>query len=228
MIKPVVFDAYGTLLDVAAAARNLAHSEACPELEHIWAMLAATWRDKQLSYTWLHNSMGIYRSFWDLTQDALDYALEKHGLPLTLRQPLLDLYFALPTFPEAKPVLRSVKAAGHPTAILSNGSPDMLAAAAEAGDFTDLLDAILTVESVKTFKPKPATYQLACTHFNVDPGDVTFVSSNGWDISGAAQFGFQTYWVNRADDPVDRLPAIPQRIGQDLTDLLDHLGVKDA
>ncbi|MEO1562310.1 MAG: haloacid dehalogenase type II [Pseudomonadota bacterium] len=228
MTKPVVFDAYGTLLDVTAAARQLAQSGAYPELEPVWPALAATWRDKQLAYTWLLNSMGLYRSFWDITQNALDYAIEKHDLSSSLRLPLLDLYFALPAYPEALDVVGAIRAAGHPTAILSNGSPDMLAAAAEAGGFTDILDALLTVDAVKTFKPKPATYQLACTRFNVDPDAITFVSSNGWDIAGAAQFGFKTYWVNRAGDPVDRLPSKPDQIGSDLTNLLTYLDISNA
>ena len=228
MTKPVVFDAYGTLLDVASAARDLAQSGDHPALEPIWPALAATWRDKQLAYTWLLNSMGLYRSFWNITQDALDYTIEKHGLSSTLRQPLLDLYFALPAFPDAFGVVSAIKASGHPTAILSNGSPDMLTAAAEAGGFTEILDALLTLDTVKTFKPKPATYQLACTRFNVDPDAITFVSSNGWDIAGAAQFGFKTYWVNRAGDPIDRLPSKPDQIGSDLTNLLTYLDISNA
>ncbi|MEM9715593.1 MAG: haloacid dehalogenase type II [Pseudomonadota bacterium] len=228
MTKPVIFDAYGTLLDVASAARQLAQSDDHPALEPIWADLATTWRDKQLAYTWLMNSMGLYRSFWEITKDALDYAVEKHNQSSELRQPLLDLYFELPAFSEAYDVVARIKAARHPTAILSNGSPDMLSAAAMAGGFTEVLDALLSVENVKTFKPKPATYQLVCAHFNVDPNTVTFVSSNGWDIAGAAQFGFNTYWVNRANDPVDRLPSGPDAMGSDLTNLLTYLDISDA
>ncbi|MEO0344051.1 MAG: haloacid dehalogenase type II [Pseudomonadota bacterium] len=228
MTRPVVFDAYGTLLDVAAAARALAQSGQFPALESVWGPLATTWRDKQLAYTWLMNSMGLYKSFWDITQDALDYALEKHALPDKLRQPLLDLYFTLPAFAEAKQVVRQIQSAGHPTAILSNGAPKMLKAAADAGGFSDLLDAVISVEPSQMFKPKPQIYQLAVDQFSATRGDITFVSSNGWDIAGAAQFGFKTYWVNRAGDPVDRLPSKPDAIGTDLTDLLTYLGISDA
>ena len=228
MTKLVVFDAYGTLLDVASAARQLAHSGAHPVLEPVWAELAATWRDKQLSYTWLMNSMGRYESFWDITQNALDFALEKHDLPQEIRRPLLDLYFELPAFPEAHSVVRTLKDTGYTTAILSNGSPDMLSAAAMAGGFDDLLDALISVEPLKMFKPKPEVYQMAVDHFSMPAEGVTFVSSNGWDIAGAAEFGFKTYWVNRASDPVDRLPSKPDHIGSDLTNLLTYLGTSHA
>jgi len=228
MTKPVVFDAYGTLLDVAAAARALAQSGEHPELTDVWVALATTWRDKQLAYTWLMNSMHLYQSFWDITENALDYALEKHDLPAHLRKPLLDLYFALPAFPEAYQVVARIKDAGHPTAILSNGSPDMLSAAAKAGGFTDLLDALISVDPLKMFKPKPDIYQMAVDQFGVTPAAITFVSSNGWDIAGASQFGFKTYWVNRAGDPVDRLPSKPDQIGSDLANLLTYLDIPRA
>ena len=228
MTKPVVFDAYGTLLDVAAAARALAYSGEHPALKDIWADLANIWRDKQLAYTWLRNSMDAYRPFYDITHDALTFALEKHNLSFDLLGPLMDMYNRLPAYPEAMAVLQTVKAAGHPTAILSNGNYDMVHEAATAGGLSAHLDAILSVHPLKVFKPDQRVYQLACDAFNCQPDDVTFVSSNGWDIAGAAHFGFNTYWVNRSGDPVDQLPAKPHRIGSDLNDLLNHLGIKNA
>lgn len=213
-----VFDAYGTLFDVNAAAR-----EASLEPEHFaladhWPTVAANWRRKQLEYTWLRAVADQYCDFWQVTQDGLDWALEAADIltPAT-RQRLLDLYWELSAYPEVLGVLKALKSNGSRTAILSNGSPAMLEAAVQSSGLTDVLDATLSVEDVSVFKPHRAVYDLVGGHFKCAPTDVVFVSSNGWDAAGAAGYGFHTVWVNRAGDPLDRLYATPDHIHTDLS-----------
>lgn len=213
-----MFDAYGTLFDVNAAARLAASEPAHSALASHWPQVAAHWRAKQLEYTWLRAVAGRHCDFWQVTQDGLDWALEAAGLddPAT-RTRLLDLYWELPAYPEVGAMLATLKSRGAKTAILSNGSPDMLNAAVKSAQIGDALDAVLSVESVGVFKPHASVYDLVGTHFGCEKSDVLFVSSNGWDAAGAAGYGFTTAWVNRAHAPTDRLYAIPTHILPDLT-----------
>lgn len=208
-----VFDAYGTLFDVDGAAREAAQSD--PGLTGIWPALSFDWRRKQLEYSWMRLATGEHADFWQVTSDALDWAAERHGVTDTRR--LLDLYRRLPAYPEVPAVLTALKARGQ-TAIFSNGSPQMLADAVGTAGIT--LDALLSVETAGRFKPAAEAYRVVTDHFACAPGDITFASSNGWDIYGAAAFGFATAWVNRGGLPVDRLPHRPGRILSDLTGLL--------
>ena len=213
-----VFDAYGTLFDVSAAARAAAEEPGRDALAECWQSLSAHWRTKQLQYTWLRAVTGDHADFWAVTQDGLDWAMEAVGLDdPDLRVRLLDLYRELSAYPEVPAMLRTLKEAGHPTAILSNGSPEMLDSAVHSAGIGDLLDAVLSVESVGVFKPSPLVYDLVGGHFGSAKSDVLFVSSNGWDASCAAAYGFRTVWVNRAGEPVDRLPGRPDRVLSDLT-----------
>ncbi|MDC0738763.1 haloacid dehalogenase type II [Cognatishimia sp. SS12] len=211
-ITTCVFDAYGTLFDVTAAARRAAEEPQHAMLAAHWPKLATDWRAKQLQYSWLRAVSGEYCDFWRVTEDALDWALEASGLleDGALRARLLQLYWELDAYPEARALLQALKAAGLKTAILSNGSPRMLQAAVDSADIASLLDAQLSVESVGNFKPDRAVYQLVLDHFDVAADSVLFVSSNGWDVAGASGFGFQTVWVNRSGEPMDRLPHTPQ------------------
>ncbi len=228
-IRACVFDAYGTLFDVAAAARACAAEPGREALAARWSDLAATWRDKQLQYTWLRALADAHVDFWTVTQDALDYALEAHELTdAGLRDRLLQLYFELEAFPEVPDMLRRLKDAGKSLAILSNGEPKMLAAAAKSAGIADLLDDILSVESVGVFKPHPSVYALVEPRFGVGRDEVAFVSSNGWDACSAAAFGFRTFWVNRRREPVDRLAARPHEILSDLAALPERLAEVDA
>jgi 2-haloacid dehalogenase len=212
-----VFDAYGTLFDVAAAARKAAAEPGREALAGAWPLLADTWRAKQLQYTWIRAIAGEHADFWQVTQEALDFALEAHSLNgKGLRDRLLQLYWELEAYPDAQDILTALKAAGMRTAILSNGSPDMLQAAVEHAGIDDRLDAILSVESVGVFKPNRAVYDLVGQRFGVAPSEVAFVSSNGWDAAAAAGYGFHSVWVNRAGDPVDRLPWKPAEVFKDL------------
>lgn len=212
-VRVCVFDAYGTLFDVAAAARHLSG-----ELGDSWEPLAETWRTKQLQYTWLRSLMGRYADFHTVTRDALDYALASVGRngDEALAGRLMALYERLDAYPEVPGLLHALKAAGKQTAILSNGSPGMLRSAVDAAGIGDLLDDLLSVDTLQVYKPHPDVYALATSRFGVVPAEVAFFSSNGWDAAGAAAFGFRVVWVNRFGQAVERLPARPE---VELTDL---------
>lgn len=221
-VTTCVFDAYGTLFDVAAAARVAAAQPGQGKLAEVWPRLAADWRSKQLQYTWLRAVMGDHTSFWQVTQDGLDWAMEASGLDdPTLRETLLALYWELPAYAEVPRMLATLKAEGFQTAILSNGSPDMLEGAVDFAGVGGWLDAILSVEDVGIFKPARVVYDMVGTQFGTRPDEVLFVSSNGWDAAAAAGYGFRTAWVNRAGEPMDRLPAKPAHVLSDLTTIPD-------
>ena len=222
-ITTCIFDAYGTLFDVAAAARQAASEPEFPHLQDSWAELANHWRLKQLQYPWLRAITNAHADFWDVTQDGLDWAMEAAGLAAdaALRQRLLDLYWQLQAYPEVPAMLNTLKSAGMNTAILSNGSPAMLHGAVQSAGLGDVLDGVLSVESVGIFKPDARVYDLVGARFNCAREEVLFVSSNGWDAAGASGYGFVTAWVNRAGEPVDRLPWKPAHILPDLTTIPD-------
>ena len=222
-ITTCVFDAYGTLFDVAAAARQAAAEPEFPALAELWPALARDWRLKQLQYTWLRAVAQAHDDFWQVTQDGLDWALEAHGLDgdAALRQRLLDLYWELQAYPEVPEMLARLKSAGMQTAILSNGSPAMLRGAVQSAGIGAVLDDVLSVESVGVFKPAARVYDLVGARFGCPPEAVLFVSSNGWDAAAAAGYGFVSAWVNRAGEPVDRLPWRPAHLLRDLTGIPD-------
>ena len=226
-ITTCIFDAYGTLFDVAAAARVAASEPGQGHWAEKWPALAADWRAKQLQYTWLRAITGDHCDFWQVTQEGLDWAMEHQGLSdkPELRERLLALYWELQAYPEVPEMLGALQAAGLNTAILSNGSPDMLNGAVQSAGLEELLHDVLSVESVGIFKPARQVYDLVGKRFDCAPEQVLFVSSNGWDAAGAAGYGFRTVWVNRAGDPVDRLPATPHDILSDLTDIPKLAGV---
>lgn len=226
-ITTCVFDAYGTLFDVGAAARIAAEEPGRDALAAKWTQVAEIWRNKQLQYSWLRAITGEHVEFWQVTQDGLDFAMEATGLgdDLELRERLLALYWELRAYKEVPFMLAALKAAGLNTAILSNGSPDMLEGAVQSAGIETMLDAVLSVEDVGVFKPNARVYQMVPDRFGCAPDEVLFVSSNGWDAAGAAGFGFETAWVNRAGDPMDRLPSRPQHILSDLTDIPQLAGV---
>jgi len=225
-IRACVFDAYGTLFDVSAAARIAAAEPGREALAAVWPRLAADWRAKQLQYTWLRAVMGEHTDFWAVTQDGLDWAMEAAGLSdEELRDRLLALYRELQAYPEVPAMLAALKAAGRQTAILSNGSPAMLEAAVASAGIGASLDAVLSVEEVGVFKPDARVYDLVGRHMGVAREEVLFVSSNGWDAAAGAHYGFRTVWVNRAGEPVDRLPA---RAEHEMADLAGIPGLAEA
>jgi len=219
-ISTCIFDAYGTLFDVSAAARRVAESGDFPQFEENWIELANFWRQKQLQYTWLRAITDAHCDFWRVTQDGLDWALAAIGLSAdtALRQQLLDLYWALDAYGEVPEMLECLKREGLNVAILSNGSPKMLDAAVQSAKIGAYLDDVLSVESVGIFKPSSRVYDLVGERFQCEKTEVLFVSSNGWDAAGAAGYGFETVWVNRANEPQDILPWRPNHM---LTNLVD-------
>ena len=226
-ITTCIFDAYGTLFDVAAAARQAAAEPEFPQLQDTWMALANNWRLKQLQYTWLRAVAGAHTDFWEVTQNGLDWALEASGLQgdAALRKRLLDLYWELQAYPEVPAMLQALKAGGMNTAILSNGSPDMLNGAVQSAGIGDVLDDVLSVEDVGVFKPHASVYDLVGKRFGCSKDQVLFVSSNGWDAGCATGYGFTTAWVNRAGEPVDRLPWTPAHILSDLTTIPQIAGL---
>lgn len=226
-IKICVFDAYGTLFDVGAAARIAAGEEGRDALAAKWPEVAEYWRQKQLQYTWLRAVTDNHTDFWSVTKDGLDWALERTGLgeDLELRERLLALYWELQVYKEVPMMLAQLKAAGLQTAILSNGAPDMLDGAVSSAGIETYLDAVLSVEDVGVFKPDAKVYQMVLDRFECTAEEVLFVSSNGWDAAGASGFGFQTVWANRAGEPMDRLFAEPREVVSDLTTIPAIAGV---
>lgn len=215
MISAYVFDAYGTLFDVHAAIarhRAVAGSDA--------DRFSEIWRTKQLEYTWTLTLAGHYADFWTLTERALDFAFARvPSVDRSLRPQLLEAYLTLDAFPEARSALAALKTKGARLAILSNGTPRMLAAAVEAAKIAGQFDAVLSVESVRWYKPRPEVYALATGALGLQPSDIAFVSSNRWDVMGAVSFGFQAYWVNRAGVPDEYRDFSPLQRIDDLTAL---------
>jgi 2-haloacid dehalogenase len=221
-ITTCIFDAYGTLFDVNAAARLAAAEPGRDELAAVWPQVARDWRLKQLQYTWLRAVADQHCDFWQVTQDGLDWAMEAAGLDdPELRERLLSLYWELPAYPEVPDMLADLVGRGLQTAILSNGSPDMLDGAVQSAGLGELLGKNLSVESVGVFKPHASVYDLVEAQYGCARDEVLFVSSNGWDAAGAAGYGFQTAWVNRAGEPMDRLYAKPHHVLSDLTSIPD-------
>jgi 2-haloacid dehalogenase len=198
MVKVVVFDAYGTLLDVNAAMR--AHG---PRLGPNWERLSAEWRAKHTEYSWVRSLVGgQYRDFWQLAQESLAFVAARHGISdADLLRDVLGAYRRLDAYPEVADVLRGLAARGIGRAILSNGEPGMLTDAVEAAGIAELLDDVLSVDAVGVYKPDPRVYTLATTRFGVSAEEIGFVSSNPWDAFGARSFGFRVFWVNRTGQP---------------------------
>jgi len=217
-ISTCIFDAYGTLFDIAAAARHGATEPGREKFAAHWENLARDWRLKQLQYTWLRAVADAHTDFWSVTQDGLDWALEANGLSddADLRERLLSLYWELEAYGEVPAMLAALKAAGLNTAILSNGSPDMLNGAVQSAGVGDVLDDVLSVQDVGVFKPHRSVYQMVLDRFGGDAQNVLFVSSNGWDAAAAAGFGFCCVWVNRSGEPMERLPWQPDQVLPDL------------
>ena len=214
-VRACVFDAYGTLFDFASAAarcRDVLGDTAAP--------LAALWRDKQLQYTWLRSLQGMHVDFWQVTGDALDFSLETLGLgDAALRDRLMNLYRTLDCFPEVPDVLRRLKADGYATAILSNGSPSMLADVVGGAKLGRLIDHVLSVEEAGVFKTHPSVYRLAVDRLAVPASSIAFMSSNAWDAHAASAFGMRVVWCNRYGQRRERLPGAPDREIKTLAEL---------
>ena len=204
-IKACVFDAYGTLFDVHSAVGK--YSE---RLGDVSDQVSSIWRTKQLEYTWLRSLMKKHADFWQVTQDALDYALDLFNVTdKQLRNDLINAYLELECYPEVSDTLAKLKDSGQQIAILSNGSPDMLEAVVKSNGLEDLVQIILSVEMVGIFKPDPTVYQLAVDQLGVTAAEIIFMSSNAWDVVGATAFGLRVAWINRFAQRPERLPFQP-------------------
>ena len=214
-VRAYVFDAYGTLFDVHAAIAR--HREAAgPDADRF----SDIWRVKQLEYAWMLSAAGHYVDFWTLTERALDYALARcPSVDRALRVSLLEAYFKLDAFADARAALKALKGKGLRTAILSNGSPRMLDGAVTAAGIGADLDAVLSVDTIRIYKPQPPVYAMVTDRFKVAPADVAFVSSNRWDVMGAIAFGFRCIWVNRANLPDEYPEFAPAKVVRDLASL---------
>ena len=217
-IKACIFDAYGTLFDVNAACRELSK-----EVGDSWEQLASLWRLRQVEYTWLRNSMDQYIDFWQITSDALDYAMETLDIEnIGLREELLNLYLKLEAYPEVKGLLTKLKQRGLKTAILSNGSMKMLNSAVDNANIREYLDEILSVEECEIYKPSSKVYDLVKIKMQINKENVLFFSSNAWDMHAASNYGFKTIWVNRFNNKLERLPGKPINIVNSL-DKIDEI-----
>ncbi len=220
-IGACVFDAYGTLFDFNAAAARFED-----DLGGKAAELSDIWRMKQLQYTWLRSLMDDYRDFWTVTGEALDFALDAVAIrDETIREKLMNAYLTLDVYSEVPETLQKLKSAGVRTAILSNGSPEMLKTAVEGAGIADWLDASLSVEEVGIYKPHSSVYQLAVDRLGVEAARISFQSSNSWDAVGAAHFGFRVAWCNRFGQPDEQLSAQPDVQIKTLAELPPLLGI---
>lgn len=214
-IEACVFDAYGTLFDYASAAARCRDA-----LGDKADLLTRRWRDKQLQYTWLRTLQGQFADFWRVTGDALDFAMEELGVDdPALRTRLMNLYLELEPFPDVIPTLSVLKSKGLKTAILSNGSPNMLAAIVSNANLGRLLDASLSVDEVGKFKTHPDVYRLAVERLGSSPASIAFVSSNGWDAYAASAFGMRVFWCNRYAQQPERLPGTPDIVVRSLEEI---------
>jgi 2-haloacid dehalogenase len=216
--RAVLFDVYGTLLDVYSV--GLRAEQMFPGQGD---RLARLWRDKQVDYSRLVSMSGRYRPFWQLTRDALRVAAATLGLALESpgEDSLMNEYRHLSAFPENRAVLQALSDRGIPAGVLSNGDPDMLAVAIRSAGLTDLIDPILSVHATRRYKTDPAAYALGPVALGLPASEILFVSSNCWDAIGAAWYGFTTLWVNRQDAPMEQLGIVPTRVGHSLRDVLE-------
>ena len=216
--KAVLFDVYGTLLDVYSV--GLRAEQMFPGAGE---RLARAWRDKQIEYSRLVSMSGRYRPFWQLTRDALQVSAAALGLALDSagEDSLMNEYRHLSAFPENRAVLQALAARGIRAGVLSNGDPEMLAVAIRSAGLTELVDPILSVHATRRYKTDPAAYALGPVALGLPASEILFVSSNCWDAIGAAWYGFTTLWINRADAPMERLGIAPTRVGRSLRDVLE-------
>ena len=214
--KAIVFDAYGTLFDVNSAA------EKCKDkIGNKWENFANFWRTTQLEYTWLRSLMKKHKNFWQITEDSLDKSLETFQIDKSLRNDLLTFYKELSPYPEVKNVLENLKKKSFKLAILSNGTPELLNHLVKSSDLENLFDDIFSVEEVKIYKPDPKVYDIPVNKYKVSKGEITFLSANTWDVSGAGNYGYNSIWVNRNNSVFDKLDYKPKNEVKNLKQLLD-------
>ena len=214
--RAILFDAYGTLFDVNSAA------EKCKDkIGNKWENFANFWRTTQLEYTWLRSLMKKHKNFWQITEDSLDKSMETFQIDKSLRNDLLSLYKELSPYSEVKNVLENLKKKSFKLAILSNGTPELLNHLVKSSNLENLFDDIFSVEEVKIYKPDPKVYDMPVNKYKVSKGEITFLSANTWDVSGAGNYGYNSIWVNRNNSVFDKLDYKPKNEVKNLKQLLD-------
>lgn len=220
-IKACVYDAYGTLFDVHSAVGK--HRSRLGDKADA---VSNVWRAKQLEYTFLRSLMETHADFWQVTRDALEYSFDANDVnDSSLLEDLMEAYLHLESYPEVKATLSLLKEKGIKNVILSNGSPMMLEAAVQNSGIAPFIDRSLSVEDIKIYKPSPRVYQLAVDYLGIERHEISFQSSNAFDVAGSANFGFQVAWINRFGQRKDRLPAGPKAQLKSLAELPQLIGV---
>ena len=215
-IKAIVFDAYGTLFDVNSAA------EKCKgKIGDKWEGFANHWRTTQLEYTWLRSLMKRHKDFWQITGDSLDKSMKTFKIDNSMKSELLDLYKVLSPYPEVKEVLENLKAKKYKIAILSNGTPSLLNELVKSNSLDNIFDDIFSIEEVGIYKPESKVYDIPVKEYQINAGEVAFLSSNTWDVSGGGNYGYNAIWVNRNKDIFDNLDYKPKNEVSDLTQVLE-------
>ena len=221
-IKACIFDAYGTLFDFNSAV-DLCSKDIGDKSEE----LSNIWRQKQIQYTWLRSMMNKYADFWQVTGDALDYAMSAVSIKNEpLQKNLMQLYKELEIFPEVNEVLNNIKNENLKIAILSNGTQEMLFNAINHSNLNRLIDMVISVDEIGVYKPSPKVYQLAINKLKLNPEEICFISSNAWDAHGASSFGFKVIWINRYQLPHEKIPTEPDKIISSLLPITNILGLE--
>ena len=216
-IKAIIFDAYGTLFDVNSAA------EKCKEkIGKKWEGFANYWRTTQLEYTWLRSLMKRHKDFWQVTEDSLDKSIKTYEIDPSMKNELLNLYKTLSTFKEVPEVLKSLKEKNFKLAILSNGTPSLLNELVKSNNLENIFDDIYSIEEVGVYKPDSKVYDIPIKKYQIQKKEVTFLSSNAWDVSGGGNYGYNSIWVNRNKNIFDNLDYDPKYKIKNLLELL-HL-----
>ena len=220
-IKAIIFDAYGTLFDVNSAA------EKCKDkIGDKWEAFANYWRTTQLEYTWLRSLMKRHKDFWQITEDSLDKSMNVFKIDSSMRDELLDLYKILSPFEEVPKVLKSLKEKNFKLAILSNGTPSLLNELVQSNNLNNLFDDIFSIEEVGVFKPDSKVYDIPVKKYKIEKNEVAFLSANTWDVSGGGNYGYNSIWVNRANNIFDKLDYQPKLEIKNLIDLLPKIDTK--
>ena len=215
-IKAIIFDAYGTLFDVNAAA------EKCKgKIGDKWESFANYWRTTQLEYTWLRSLMNRHKDFWQVTEDSLDKSIKAFKIDPSMRSELLDLYKVLSTFSEVKEVLNKLKEKNYKLAILSNGTPFLLNELVNSNNLENIFNDIFSIEEVKTYKPDPKVYNIPVKKYQIQKNEVAYLSANTWDVSAGGNYGFNPVWINRNNSIFDNLDYEPKYQVKHLGELLD-------
>ena len=215
-IKAIIFDAYGTLFDVNSAAEKYKD-----KIGDKWESFANHWRTTQLEYTWLRSLMDRHKDFWQVTEDSLDKSMKAFKIDPSMRNELLELYKILYTFSEVKEVLKALKEKNYRLAILSNGTPTLLNELVKSNNLDNIFDNIFSIEEVGIYKPNSKVYDIPIKKYKIQKEEVTFLSANTWDVSGAANYGYSSIWVNRNNNIFDNLDYKPKSEAKNLNQLLD-------